>query len=233
MATYKAPKSVSKRQELRKDAATTTFVRLQDFFTDNRQVLTYSAIGVVVLLVAIFSIRYIQSNQANRADEALGGILSYYEDGEFRTALDGAGEDIGLIDISDQYGSTNPGKLARLYAGNAAFMLGEMDLALEMFESYGGGDDMLKASALDGRATIHEVREEYDEAASLYERAAKTYESPIRTPEYLKKAARAYAKAEEYAKAEDILVIIQEDYPDSGAAEDLDFHLGFVRAKML
>ena len=36
MATLKAPKTLSKRQELRKDAATTVFVKVQEFFYDNR-----------------------------------------------------------------------------------------------------------------------------------------------------------------------------------------------------
>ena len=232
MATYKAPKTISKRSELRKDAATTAFVRVQDVFSKYKRYLTYSGIGVLVLGVGIVSYLFIQGTRNDQAVEHLGGISFYYEQGEYRTALDGSGESLGFIDIIDQYGSTTAGNAARFYAADAAFRLGEYDQAMVWFEDYKGSGDMLEASALEGQAAIHEMRESYEDAGVLYERAASVHEHALRSPEYLKKAARAYAKGDEYAKAEAALLRIVEDYPDSDAAVDLDFHLGFVRARM-
>ncbi len=232
MATYKAPKTISKRSELRKDAATTAFVRVQDALSRYRRYLTYSGIGVMALAVIIVSYIFIQRTRTAQANEHLGGISLYYERGEYRTALDGSGENLGLIDIIEQYGSTSAGNMARFYAADATFRLGEYDQALEWFEEYKGSGDMLEASALDGQASIFEMREQFEEAGDLYERAAAVYENALRSPEYLKKAARVYKKAEEYAKAEEVLLLIREQYPDSELAGDVDFHLGFVRARM-
>jgi len=232
MATYKAPKPITKRAEVRKDTVTSTFIRLQDFFVDYRRYITYSGIGIVVLVIAIVSYRYIREGRSQQADELLGGILLYYESGEYRTALDGTDADPGLIEIANQFGNTDPGNLARLYAGDAAFRLNEHDQALEMFEAYRGRGDMLAASALDGRAAVHELRGNYEEAATFYERAANVNKNVLRSPEYLKKAARAYGKAGDYEKAEETLLKIGEEYPDSEVAQELDFHLGFVRARM-
>jgi len=232
MATYKAPKPITKRAEVRKDTVTSTFIRLQDFFVDYRRYITYSGIGIVVLVIAIVSYRYIREGRSQQADELLGGILLYYESGEYRTALVGTDADPGLIENANQLGNTDPGNLARLYAGDAAFRLNEHDQALEMFEAYRGRGDMLAASALDGRAAVHELRGNYEEAATFYERAANVNKNVLRSPEYLKKAARAYGKAGDYEKAEETLLKIGEEYPDSEVAQELDFHLGFVRARM-
>ena len=232
MATYKAPKALSKRSELRKDAATTVFVRAQDAFSRHRSIVMYSGIGVAVVAVALVSYIYIQRTRNEQANEHLGGIGLFYERGEYRTALDGSGESLGLLDIADQYGSTKAGNMARFLAADAAFRLGEYDVALEHFEAYRGSGDVLDASALDGRAAILEMRQEYAEAGSLYERAARANENALRTPEYLKKAARAYTKAEEYDQAEGVLLTIREDYPESEFAQDLDYDLAFVRAKL-
>ena len=232
MATYKAPKTISKRTELRKDAATTVFVRIQDFFSDYRQYILYSGIAAAALAVGIISYVYVQGTRSQQANELLGGIIMYYERGEFRTALDGAGEDLGLVDIVDDYGSTEAGNLARFYAADAAFRLGEYDQSLEWFENFRGDGGMLEASALDGQAAIYEMREDYQRAGALYERAADVYDSELRSPEYLMKAARALRKQGAYEDAEAVLLQIREDYPDSEYSEDMDFHLGYIRAKL-
>lgn len=232
MATYKAPKTVSRRSELRTDAATTAFVRFQDFLDRYRRLLTYSGILVAVVAVCIVSYMFVQRTRSAQANEHLGGIIMYYERGDYRTALDGSGELLGLIDIIDSYGSTGPGNLARFYAADAAFRMGEYDQSLEWFGDFRGDQGMLEASALDGQGAIYEMREAYAEAGEFYERAARVSNNGLRSPEYLKKAARAYQKLGDYEAAETVLLQIREDYPDSEAAEDLDFHLGLVRARM-
>ena len=156
----------------------------------------------------------------------------YFERGEYRTALDGSGELLGLSDIIDMYGSTRPGNLARFYAADAAFRLGEYDQSFQWFKAFRGKGGVLEASALEGQAAIYEDRELYQDAAEYYERAARISDDALRSPEYLKKAARAYRKQHAYEKAEAALLQIREDYPDSDVAQDLDFHLGLVRAKL-
>ncbi len=232
MATYKAPKTISRRTELRKDAATTAFVRIQDFFDEYKRLITYSGIGAVALAVVIVSYAFVQRTRAAQANEQLGGILLYYEQGDYRTALDGAIDLLGLADIVDQYGSTRPGSMARFYAADAAFRLGEYDQAFEWFKGFRGKDDMLGASALAGQAAVYEMREDYGEAGAYYERAARAHENALRSPEYLMKAARAYRKQGAFDKAEAVLLAVLTDYPDAEEATNIDFYLSYVRAKL-
>ena len=232
MATLKAPKTISKRRELRKDAATSVFVRAQESFYTHRSLFVGLGAGIVAIVLGILGYSYVQGARADQAEEILGGIILHYEREDFRVALDGSGEDIGLLDIIDQYGSTPAGNMARFYAADALFRLREYDKALALFEDFDGGGDIVGASVLAGQAAIYEMKAAFDRAGDLFRRAANAEDNRLLSPEYLKSAARAYESAGQYSDAEAALLMIRERYPDSALEEELDFHLGRVRARM-
>ena len=232
MATLKAPKTISKRQELRKDAATTVFVKAQEFFYDNRTLVYGIAVGVVVVLLAIVGFAFLQSQRGVQAEEVLGGIILVYERGDYRAALDGTPEAVGLLEIIDDYGGTPAGNMARFYAADASFRLGDYDQALEFFQDFGGGDDIVGASALAGEAAIYEIKEDYARAGDLFRQAALLEENELRSPDYLMGAGRAYEKAGQYQDAHNAYQRIKDQYPASVQAQGVDFFLGRVGAKL-
>ena len=232
MATLKAPKTISKRQELRKDAATTVFVKIQEFFYDNRTLIYGIAVGTVVVILAIVGYVFLQGQRDLQAQEQLGGIIMVYEQGDYRAALDGTAEAPGLLTIIDEYGGSATGNMARFYAADALFRLGEYDQALDFFQDFDGGADVIGASALAGEAAIYEIKEDHARAGDLFSRAASLVDNPLSAPGYLMSAGRAYEKAEQYEEARDAYLLIQEQYPDSPAAQGLEFYLGRVNVKV-
>ncbi len=232
MATLKAPKTISKRQELRKDAATTVFVKMQEFFYDNRTLIYGVVAGIVVVALAIVGYVFLQGQRDIQAQEQLGGIILVYEKGDYRGALDGTAEAPGLLTIIDDYGRLKTGNMARFYAADALFRLGEYDQALEFFQDFDGGNDIVGASALAGEAAIYEIKQDYARAGDLFRRAALLVENELRSPDYLMSAGRAYEKAEQYEDARDAYLLIQDRYPDSPTAQGLDFYLGRVNVKV-
>lgn len=232
MATLRAPKSISKRGELRKDAATTLFARLQVAYSQYRRQINGGAVAVAVLVCAVLGYRYLQGVRASQAGEALGATILVYESGDYRAALDGSGIAMGLLDIIDRYGGTPSGKLARFYAGDALFRLGDYDEAAELFEDVRGMDNMIGASALAGEAAHAEGDGDYVRAADLYRRAALLGENPIWSPGYLYAAARALEQAGELEEAEEVLLLIGDRFSTPEGEEELEFLLARVRAKM-
>ncbi len=242
MATLKAPKTISKRQELRKDAATTVFVKVQGFFYENRTLVYGIAVGVVVVLLAIAGYAFLQSQRGVQAEEVLGGIILVYERGDYRAALDGTPEAVGLLEIIDEYGGTPAGNLARFYAADASFRLSQipntadatalLDQALEFFQDFDGGDDIVGASALAGEAAIYEIKEDHARAGDLFRRAALLEENELSSPSYLMGAGRAYEKAGQYQDAHSAYQLIKDNYPESTQAQGIDFFLGRVGAKL-
>lgn len=232
MATLKAPKTISKRKELRKDTAVTIFVQIQEFVYQNRT-LAYGIAGAAALvLLAIAGYAYWQSQRSVEAQNLLGGIVLVYEQGQYQEALDGTGDNPGLLVIAEDYGGSEAGNMARFYAADALFRLGEYDQALEYFEAFDKGNHIVGASALAGEAAIYETKEDYARAGALYRRAALQYEDGLTSPEYLHASGRAYEKAEQYEDARNAYQMIRDRFPESAHAQSLDYYLARVAVKI-
>jgi tetratricopeptide (TPR) repeat protein len=166
----------------------------------------------VVIIIAVAAMVYF-SNQAEenkfKAINALSRIQAVYDSGDFDVALNGdpnmtvRGEEVlGLIDISDKYGSTEQGKLASLYAGNSYIALGDYANAKEYFEKASGSEaKLVRSGAYAGIAACQDKEGKYNDAASNYEKAANlSFENEIKF-RYLLFAALNYEKAEKKDKA--------------------------------
>lgn len=214
----KPPKPVSRRQELREDKVITAYARTMTMAEEYKGALIAAGAGIVVIFLGVLGYTFYQANQSTQADDVLGAILPTYEAGSYQEALDGNAEAIGLLDIADDYGSTEAGNLARFYAASALFELGRFEEAQEMYEAYDGGEDLLGASAIAGQAAIAEMNGDHDEAATLYRRAARTYESAATAPGYYLDAARNFEAVGNYDAAREAYEAIAEDYEDTPEA---------------
>ncbi|MFQ5570427.1 MAG: tol-pal system YbgF family protein [Rhodothermales bacterium] len=231
MSTLTPPKSISKRQELRQDKVVTVYAKVWEFFDANR-LLVYGILGVLTLVLAgIIGYALLQTQRADKAQELLGTIVGVYEKGEYREALDGNETTFGLLTIAEDYSSTQAGNLAQFYAADALFRLGEYDQALELFEAFDKEDNLVGASAYAGEAAIHELKENYEQAGDLYRRAAIQFENELTSPDYLLAAGRAYEAAGAFAQARNAYVMIEEQYPESTQAANVEFLLSRLEAR--
>jgi tetratricopeptide (TPR) repeat protein len=228
MSTLNPPKKISRREELRQDQVVTVYARAWDFFDKNRM-LVYGILAAIVL-VALGAVAY-GYYQSQRAQEALARSIRDYEQENYRLALDGTETAIGLLAVADEYGGTEAGNLARYYAADALFRLGELDEALRSFQAYEKGDDFLGASAYAGEAAVYESQGDFARAGELYERAATVREDQFMGPQYLLNAGRAYAEAGQYAEALAAYEMIREAYPESSLADGVDFYIARVEAQ--
>ncbi len=230
MSTLKPTRKVSRRHELREDTVTTFYARALDFYSKNGRMVHMAAAGIVAVVVLFLGYGWYQSGQNEKALAEMAFAVDRYEDGAYRAALDGDITFTGLIEIADSYGGTPAGNLARFYTADAFFRLGDYENALKYFRAYDKSADYLGASALAGEAAILEEQGEYEEAGDLFRRAANLFPSTITSPEYMMDAARAYERAAAYSKAESVLKDIQEDWPESQAARNIDYDLARLAA---
>lgn len=231
MATLNPPKRISRRHELREDKVITFYARAWEFYDQNRKLVYGVAAGLIVLVIAIVGYVLYQNRQAKEAERILGGTVALYESGALREAIEGTADQLGLVEIAEEYGNTPAGNLAHFYAADAYYQLGEYDRALEHFEAYDESKDFLGAASLAGAAAVYENREEYARAAELYRRAARLFESELTTPEYLLKAGRAYELAGDYAAALAAYQTIRDEYADSDPAGEIEVFIARVEAK--
>ena len=223
----KAPKGITKQSgSPRAESGTSWYTPLLVLYHGNRRILTGVAIGVLLIIAGILGFNYIQGERNSQAQEFLGAILLEYEKDDYRIALDGSGETMGLLDIVGRYGSTPAGNTARFYAGNAFFSLKEYDYALEQFEKFRAENDFLGASVTAGRAAIYELQEEYSLAGDLFKRAADMDGNAVRGPYYLRKSARAYINSGEMDSALDVILEAKENYPETDLIDEFDYLRG-------
>lgn len=231
MTALKTPEKTSRRQELRQNMLVELYGRLLLLYEDHRQLLYGVGIGLLALILAVPGYMYYQQQRSTEANQMLGQILPAYEQGNYGQALNGAGQQAGLLTIADDYGGTEAGNLAAFYAASALYEQEKYDRALQYFQQFDKGNDYIGASAYAAEAAIYETRGNFEQAAQRYEQAAEQYENALTAPRYLLEAGQAYEDADNYQAAEQAYQRIQENYSDSDQAEDVNRYLARVRAR--
>jgi len=217
-------------------------------FYQNNPTAVYGMIaGLVLLAFAIAGYVVYMEQASTEANRQLGRILPVYERGNYEAALEGVepldgtsprvnqpGQQearAGLLSIIENHGRTGAGNLARFYAGNAYFELGQYDKALEMYQAFEKEENFIGASAYAAKAAIYESRAEFDKAGDAYVNAAEQHQSELRTPEYLLDAAQAYEEAGNASRAEELYNRILADFDESSAAPQAEIFLARLQAQ--
>lgn len=218
----KPREKVSDREgDLREDAVVTAYARALQFYEQFKRPLMYGGLAAVVLVLGYVGYRFYMSGQNAEAEEELGQIVRVYEQGNFQQALEGTSGQAGLLQIVDEYGGTRAGNLARYYAGDAFYNLGDHERAIEQFEAFEKGENYLGAAGYAGLAASHASQGNVQRAAEYYEEAARVYENEATTPMYLEQAAQYYEDAGQLEEARSLYQEIQEDYPESQQAQNV------------
>lgn len=231
MADFDSPERKSKRKQLRENWLVTLYAQAWLYYDQNKQKVYAGLAGVVVLILAGVGIFLYLEQQEETAQQHLDAIVPLYERGQYQAALDGTADALGLVEIADQYGRTDAGNMARFYAGDAFFQVGDHDQALSYFRDFNKSDDFVGAGALAAQAAIYEDRGDFAEAAELYREAAFQFENTLTSPRYLLNAGRAFEQVGDLQSARAAYEDIREHFPDSELSGDVDRYLARVDAK--
>lgn len=191
-------------------------IKVQHFIYKNKKMISIVSVSVLLLIaIAIVGINWwstTSDEKLQKASVALDRIIPYYEAPDYRKALFGdssrtiRGEQvIGLIEIVEEYGGTNQGKVAALYAGNSYLTLGKAEEAIEYFEI--ATDSPSKAvlvGAYAGMGASNEILGNYEEAISNYGEAVKYAISDIAIARYNYYAGLNYERLGKKTEAENL-----------------------------
>ena len=146
----------------------------------NIKIITVAALALIVGAGAIMY--YFSSSEENNmsASLQLSRVKSYYDAGEWEKALTGDAQKmvrgeavIGLKEITEEYGRSEAGRAAALYAGMALINQKKYDEAAEYLDHAAGSSSAVVAiGAKAGLAQCKENGKDYTAAAALYEDAA-------------------------------------------------------------
>jgi TolA-binding protein len=175
------------------------------------------AIAAVILIVVggYFAFNYYKDNQDALAQSEMFQAVYYFEADSLEKALNGDGNNLGFLQIIDEFGITDAANLANYYAGVSYLKQGKFELARLYLEDFSANDLLIQARAYSLVGDTYMEEENYDEAAKFYNKAANYKPNKYFSPGYLMKEALAYEKLNQNDKARETYEKIINEYWES------------------
>ncbi len=189
--------------------------RTEEFIEKNRGIV-FGISGLILLVVAgVFGFRYYKNSQNAQAQSEMFQAIYYFESDSLDLALNGDGNNLGFVDISEEYAITDAGNLANFYAGTAYLKQEKFKLAILYLEDFNSSDLLIQARAYSLIGDAYMELADYQNAASFYEKAANYKPNKYFTPQYLMKAALAHEKLNANSAAIEAYQTIIDQYWES------------------
>jgi TolA-binding protein len=202
------------------------FDKTEHYIDNNRKSLLLIVGGVVLLVGIYFCWKYFY--QSPRSEEAASRMYKaemYFAKDSFNLAINGNGDTLGFETVTDDYGMTGSGNLAKYYLGVSYLNTGQYDKAIDAFEDFDTDDKFLTSMTIGLIGDAYMEKGETDEAIDHYLKAARKNPNKMTSPVFLKKAAFAYDDKGEKDEALKLYEQIKSDYPDSQEAAQIDKYI--------
>ena len=207
--------------------------RAEKYIEENQKSLSVIIIAIIVIVGGYLGYNKFYLEPANNdAHAAMYVAEQYFETDSFRLALNGDGQNFGMLDIIDEYGVTPAANLARYYAGISYLQLGEYDNAIDQLKKFDSEDIMVASIALGAIGDSYAELGDDNKALEYYLKAAERRENEFTSPIYLKKAAIIYENIQRYDKALQIYESIREKFPETEIGQEMDRYIASVKVKM-
>src|SRR5690606_25966357 len=212
---------MAKKKETKKDilespeALQEKFEAAENWIEEHSRLLLGIGAVVVLAVAGYFGYKYYINNRDDEAQRQMFQAVYYFEQDSLDLALNGDGNNLGFVDIADEYGNTNAGNLANSYAGAAYLKQGKYQLARLYLEDFKADDLLVQARAYSLIGDTYMAEENYEQAVNYYRKAASYKPNKYYTPTYLMKEALACEKLNDTAGAKKAYQTIIDNYWES------------------
>ena len=197
------------------DAINETLSKSEEFINNNKNKI-FTVLGVIVVLLLGFSIfSYIKNNQNNTAQEEMFQAVYYFEKDSLVQALNGDGNNYGLLEIIDEYGLSDAANLSKFYAGASYLKLGNYENAINYLDEFSSSDLLIQARAYSLIGDAYVEIGDYDNAIYYFKKASNENPNEFFTPSYLLKLAIVYEETGDLESALDTYEEIIEEFKNS------------------
>ena len=125
-----------------------TLTRTEQWVENNQKTLStivFTIVGVIALFLAYGKFYLEPVNE--EAQQELFKSVTYFEADSFNLALYGVNGEYGLLDIIDEYGSSDAGNLANYYAGISFLNMGDNESAIDYLSDFSSDDEVVSSIA--------------------------------------------------------------------------------------
>jgi tetratricopeptide (TPR) repeat protein len=208
------------------------YSKSEEFVNDNQNMIM-TGVGVIVIIVAfIYGFnRYYLMPMEETASTEMFQAEQYFATDSFSLALNGDGNALGMLDVIEDYGSTDAGNLASYYAGVCYLQLGQHEDAIEHLNDF-SPSGILGPAAKGALGDAYASSGNMDKALSSYEAAADMDQNEFTTPIFLFKAGLAAEEVGDYNRAVRLYGKLKKDYANSREGRDAAKYLARSEAKL-
>lgn len=205
--------------------------RSEAFINKNKKILVTLVVAVVVLIAGgVMLSTYVIAPREQKAAEALFAGETYFQQGDYETALNGDQYDYaGFEAVAAEHKGTKAANLAKAYAGISLAKLGRYEEAIPMLKGFKGDDVMVAPSVLAALGNCYAHVGEEAQAAATLMKAARKADNNLLSPAYLIQAGQIYEKLGEKADALKAYQEIKTKYYLSNQANDIDKYIERVK----
>ena len=220
---------VNKKEE-NAEAVVNAVSRTDEFFNKNKKLLIGILTAVIVIAAGSYCFyKFYWQSAVEEAKSQMVFAEKNFNAENWDAALNGDGDNLGFVQIIDQYGSKG-GDAVYFYAGVCELKLKNYEDALGYLNSYKGGDDFLAPRAIACKGDAYVGLQEWNKAADCYEKAAAKKDN-VFAAGYLMKAAAVYEKLGENDKALALYKKVKDQYPNSFEGREIDKYISRIENK--
>ena len=201
--------------------------KTDEFFKENGKLLWGIVIAVAVIALAILGYqKFIYQPKCAEAMQQTYPAEMNFQAGEYELALNGDGNVLGFAEIIKEYGN-KAGNAVYMYAGVCEYQLGNFQDAIDYLGKYSGKEPILAARAEACKGDAYVGLGNYEQAIKCFEAAAAKADN-IFAAAYIFKAGIAYEELGNKAEALRCYKEIEDKYPQSIEAYDIDKYISRV-----
>jgi tetratricopeptide (TPR) repeat protein len=222
---------MSKKKETAKgiENVEQTLTKTEQFLEQNYKPLLYVLVAAVVLVGLFWLLKLYTAKQSDEALSQMFMAEEYFAGDSLRLALYGDGNNLGFIDIADEYKRTKSGRLANFYAGACLIQMGQFEEAVTYLNKYTIDDEILAPQA---RGLTGDAKAELGDnagAIKYYMEAADMADNAFHTPIYLMKAGMLHEMEGDFAGALKLYERIRDRYAESNEGRSIEKYIARVK----
>lgn len=210
-----------------------TLSNTEQFIVNNQKNIS-TVVGIIIIIIlAYFGYNkyYVEPN-IQEAQDQMYAAQGYFEADSLDKALYGDGNNLGFLDIADEYSMTTPGNLANYYAGISFLRKGDFDQAIDFLGSFDGDDHIIGPMATGAIGDAYLEKGDNSKAIAYYLEAANREDNSFTTPLFLFKAAQVHEIDGDFEDAVRVYSRIKKNYSISTEGRNIDKYIARAEARL-
>ena len=200
--------------------------KTEQFIEKNQQkIIKVTGVIFVAIILVIGIKNFYLKPLENEAQSEMFMAELYFQKDSFNLALNGDGEYLGFLDISNDFSLTKSGNLANYYAGLCFLHLADYENAINYLKDFSSNDIIISSLALGCIGDAYVELGDNEKALKYYKNAVNNSDNQFTSPRYLFKQAMIYESQQEYSKALKIYNLIKDEYKNSNEAAGIEKYI--------